>query len=358
MPTTNRDASAYIKEKAVVLSAVADLNANALKPKGTLGGNIAKPPAIFVPQPPPPFIFREERFPNREIIAGVENDGNSSVNGIGTNAKFNSIVTAYRIDNIIYVVDRNYFHIRKFNILTNEVTTYISKNTTLSPTITTNLLFEQYPNCVTHDPIRNFMYIGQSGNILKVDMNTNTISELVSIQTIADMCVSLVYHDNNLYFVDPQQSVIYRVNLTNNAVTLLAGTKRSAGYENDLWDGTRAKFNLAALYDSCLTIDNARNLYLADRNNNAIRRINIDSTRVTTFLTLSAQAKCVYYDSTERALYFSEGPLVKKISMLRPFFFIPTMDTLGGSLDLGGFIVVNRNLMYLITGRSVIYKLY
>lgn len=351
----NRDASSYIKQKAAISSAVADLFANATKPKGTIGNNITKP-VVFVPEPPPPFIFRDEQFPNKVIVAGVLNDGNSSVNGIGTSAKFNSIVSSFRIDNIIYVVDRAFFNIRKFNIITTEVSTYISANAALNPTITTSLL--NYPSSIAYDSRQNIMYIGQKTNILKVDMNNNTISELISLSPISTTCVSIIYEDNNLYYADPSQSVIYRVNLlNNNALTLLAGTKNSSGYENSI-NGATAKFNIGNTYDSCLTMDTARNLYLADVNNKAIRKINIDTSRVSTFLTLSDFTKIIYYDKTENSLYYSESSYIKKISMKNPFYFIPTMDTVGSLEDLGGFIVVNRNLIYLTSGRSVIYKIY
>ena len=82
--------------------------------------------------------------------------------------------------------------------------------------------------------------------------------------------------NGNMYISDRLAYVIRKVN-TSGIITSIAGTSGISGYGGDGGPATAAKFNLDM---NCSGIDNSGNLYIADPNNNRIRRITYNSTRI------------------------------------------------------------------------------
>jgi sugar lactone lactonase YvrE len=81
----------------------------------------------------------------------------------------------------------------------------------------------------------------------------------------AGMCVDAA---GNIYFADPGKNVIRKIH-TDGIITTIAGNGNS-GYSGDGGQATAAKLN--SPYDVC--VDASGNLYVADKGNHAIRKIN------------------------------------------------------------------------------------
>jgi DNA-binding beta-propeller fold protein YncE len=82
----------------------------------------------------------------------------------------------------------------------------------------------------------------------------------------------------NLYFSDTFNHCIRRVDARSGVITTCAGCGE-AGYSGDGGPATRARFN----EPYGIALDNAGNIYVADRHNHCVRRIDGSSGIVTTF---------------------------------------------------------------------------
>lgn len=84
--------------------------------------------------------------------------------------------------------------------------------------------------------------------------------------------------DGNLYFSDTFNHCIRRVDARTDIITTVAGCGE-AGYSGDNGPATRARFN----EPYGIAVDRNRNIYVADRHNHCVRRIDGASGIVTTF---------------------------------------------------------------------------
>jgi len=132
-----------------------------------------------------------------------------------------------------------------------------------------------------------------SGNLLISDAGNRVIRRVSSsgiISTIAGIAGSYGYsgdggpatsaqlgapaglctdNNGNIYFADPGKNVIRKIDASG-VITTIAGTGGTNGYSGDGGQATAALLNFPN--DVCL--DAAGNLYIADKNNHAIRKIN------------------------------------------------------------------------------------
>jgi DNA-binding beta-propeller fold protein YncE len=84
--------------------------------------------------------------------------------------------------------------------------------------------------------------------------------------------------DGNLYFSDTFNHCIRRVDARTNVITTIAGCGE-AGYSGDGGPATRARFN----EPYGIVVDQAANVYVADRHNHCVRRVDAATGIVTTF---------------------------------------------------------------------------
>src|SRR5205807_1046022 len=82
----------------------------------------------------------------------------------------------------------------------------------------------------------------------------------------------------NLYFSDTFNHCVRRVDARSNIITTCAGCGE-AGYSGDGGPATRARFN----EPYGIAVDRAGNIYVADRHNHCVRRVDAASGTVTTF---------------------------------------------------------------------------
>ena len=290
-----------------------------------------------------------------EIVAGVLNDGNSTLDGYGTNAKFHSTFGLANTDNnTIYIVDRSYQLIRKYLISTNYVSTFAGQDGSYGSTNGTTLLNSSfnYPNNIAYDSVNNIMYISESNDIRKINLNTNTITTLLNKPAGYEVFTSIIYKNNFIYGIDNQKSIIFKIDPSTSNITILAGsTSGGKGYV----DGTGAsvRFN-TDLLSNTITADSVGNLYIADRNNNCIRKLNITTNEVTTFQSVS-DIITITYNLADGLLYYvsNNGLYTLNLSTKEIKKVFQSKYTLES-----GIVIINSDLFYFVSPNSILIKVY
>jgi sugar lactone lactonase YvrE len=130
--------------------------------------------------------------------------------------------------------------------------------------------------------------IDSSDNLYVTEFANNDIRKITPTGVVTTLALTgaalngpegIVYYAGNLYFADSSNNAIKMVAITGGAVTTIAGSTANPGTPgNHNATGTTATFN----YPVGITVDSAGNLYVADWNNNAIRKIAMPGAVVTT----------------------------------------------------------------------------
>ncbi|MGH9573047.1 MAG: choice-of-anchor D domain-containing protein [Candidatus Acidiferrales bacterium] len=136
----------------------------------------------------------------------------------------------------------------------------------------------------------NYIYVADSGNhIIRKTLLTGTTPNPISTiagtpgatgnlgDSGAAMSAQLnspfgvrVDAAGDVYIADPASNVIRKVNVATGVISTIAGTA-SAGYSGDAGDATKAQLN----GPSDFAIDESGNLYIADSQNGAVRKIDV-----------------------------------------------------------------------------------
>ena len=166
-------------------------------------------------------------------IAGYSGDG-----GLATNAELNNPYgVAVDSNGNIYIADTNNNRIRKVNSTTGIITTIAGNGTA-----------------------------GYSG-----DGGLATNAELYYPYGVA------VDSNGNIYIADTYNNRIRKVNSTTGIITTIAGNG-TAGYSGDGGPATNAQLN----YPYGVAVDSSGNIYIADTDNNRIRKVNSTTGIITT----------------------------------------------------------------------------
>jgi len=182
------------------------------------------------------------------------------VDGIGTAAQLNDPRFIGTDGTYLYIGDNVNFAVRKIHMTTAQVTTIATSFATLNDprgfaVYNNNLYVTDYNN----DAIR------------QIDLNTNTLTTVVSTGLNSPSGLALV--GTNLYIGDKNSDRILTTTIGVWTVSTFAGS--SNGYTNGT--GTSALFRTP----EGVTTDGV-NLYIADIGNNAIRKIVVSTSAVTT----------------------------------------------------------------------------
>jgi hypothetical protein len=354
---TNYDASAWIRYKDVSANSIGNSVIDSTKKRSVIPYVLYKPvynqifsKNRFIEAEVP---FRRTPLSTRTLVAGSEGIMTATIDGNSSTSRIQSASFVKAIGNFIYVLDRSYAFLRRLDITTNVLSTYVAAATAVSPNSYTATIVNSsiyYPNSIAYDSTNQTMYLTQSSDILKVNLTTNTVS-LLTITPAFSVGSAGVYNRGYVYVVDSQDNVIYKVNVADNTSTIVVGAKGVSGSTDGI--GTAARINIGTILTSCLTSDSSNNLYLADRLNKKIRKINLDTLEVSTFLTLSQNVDIVLYEETENVLYYSQGKSFYKVKLNDSNSSV-SIATNTDNVSTGTF--VNPDLMYLGTSSGTIYK--
>lgn len=220
-------------------------------------------------------------------FAGTAGSG-STVDGTGTAARFNNPHGIVYTGGYLYVADYFGQVIRRISTTTGVVTTFAG-TVGVSGYVNAVGTAAQFAYPVALATDGTYIYVAGEAAIQKIEISSATVSEVAGQSGTADYVdatgsaarfgwiTALAVHAGQLYSIDDFNN-IRKIDLATNAVTTIAGsTSGTAGFADGV--GTAARF----FYPTGLTISNS-NLYVADRGNNSIRKVDLTTNEVTTLL--------------------------------------------------------------------------
>ena len=199
--------------------------------------------------------------------------------------------------NALFVADRDNNVIRELNLSTGIVTTVAGTGTygdggTGIPATSADLAS---PTAVAVDRSGTVLYIADTFNnmVRKVNLTNGIITTVAGTGTagfsgdngpataaeLFDPSGLAVGSSGTLYISDSDNEVVRQVNPTTQVITTIAGTPTTLGYSGD--NGPATSATLATPYGVALNSANTV-LYIADRDNNAIRELNLTTGIITT----------------------------------------------------------------------------
>ena len=255
----------------------------------------------------------------------------------------------------LYVADTQNYRIRKIVISTGVVTTLAGSTSGYLDATGTSAKFDTPFYGITIDSTNTNLYVGDEYNIRirKIVISTGVVTTLAGsgvsgyldatgtaakFETISGITIDST--NTNLYVVDTTRNCIRKIVISTAVVTTLAGST-VPGYLDAT--GTSAKF----FNPIGITIDSTNtNLYVADKNNNLIRKIVISTGVVTTLAGSIYQSgyldgigtsalfnypTVIQIDSTNTNLY-----VVDNVNLIRKIVISTgVVTTLAGSMTSG-----------------------
>lgn len=214
------------------------------------------------------------------LAGGIDGDAD----GVGSAARFSVPMGITTDGTNLYVTDRDNHKIRKIVIATGEVTTFAGSGFMgFSNGTGTSAVFD-FPVGITTDGVN--LYVVDSGNsyirkvvIATAEVTTFTVKGFWNAYTESDRFfwpTGITTDGTNLYVLDGNSfniSLIFKITLASGEATLLAGG--NSGNTDGL--GSVARFGSP----QWMTTD-GKNLYVADRDNHSIRKIELVSNTVST----------------------------------------------------------------------------
>jgi len=291
----------------------------------------------------------------KTVLAGVFKNTDPDLDGIGLLARIRDVHQILYYNNYIYILNRAYQTIRRYNVSTGEVSIFAGQYNVLGSTNGTTLLNSSffYPTTMTIDSVNNIMYIGTNSNIRAIDLNTNTITTFLNRPASIDQFTSLIYQNGFLYGTDPGKLVVYKIEVSTKTFTIIAGTSGAArGFVDGI--GAAARFSINLNLSDGLVFYND-NLYVADGRNNSIRKINVNTTEVTTFFTIPNINSIVLFNGS--IYYFELDSDKVNYSFYKIDINTVTKKRLfRTSPAIRSFQVINENLLYVADANNQIVK--
>lgn len=302
MPTYDQSVSDYIKQKNTLQSL--NIDKNVINP---LKSRIIRPYSFYNPRYKLLRNIIRNGLENRSrsfqqsIVAGAVGVS-QFLNGFGTSARFITLNKIIYSNNLVFISDRNYFTIRSYNTITNEVSTTAGQNgvsgSTDGPALSSTF---DYINDITIDSPNNIIYVTTNSGIRRVNLNTNTVSTLsVSYTPTAGTIWAMTYLNGFLYAITTN-NVIYKINLTSLSATVIAGSYGVSGNADGI--GTAATFTFA--FESRIISDNSNTLYVFVANS-VIRKVDLTTNNVTTINVSLGKfyESSITYSSSDNSLYY------------------------------------------------------
>ncbi len=238
--------------------------------------------------------------------------------GIGGAVRFNGPASVVRVGMDLYVADAR-GTIRKIATDTGNVST-IAGATGIwgSADGAGSLARFSNPTGITTDGSNLYVVDGGAQTIRKIVIATNTVTTLAGTAYITGSVdgtgaaasflspTSITIGGSNLYVADTYNSTIRKIVIATGVVTTIAGTANAKGNVDGI--GAAARF----FFPKAITNDGT-NLYVADSENNTIRKIVIATGMVTTFATSrsSFAPNSITTDGTN--LYVADANAIYKV---------------------------------------------
>ena len=249
------------------------------------------------------------------IITTVAGNGTSTPlrysgdGGDGTNAQLN-LPAGVAVDTFgnVYIADTSNHRIRKLD--TNGIITTVAGNGNFAysgdggPATSASL---KSPSGVAFDSSGNLFIADKANNVIRKVNPSGIITTVVFSSQITSPTGVAVDGAGNLFI--PTGSVIRKVN-PSGQLTTVAGTS-SGGYTGDGGFATNATFNTI----SGVAVDTSGNLFIADKNNNAIRKVNTNGI-ITTIVSIAGGLSAplgIVVDSTGN-LFIPSGNVIRKVA--------------------------------------------
>ncbi|MBN2656737.1 MAG: InlB B-repeat-containing protein [Spirochaetales bacterium] len=233
----------------------------------------------------------EPDFPVVSTFAGTA-EASGTDDGTGSDARFESPEGIASDGTNLYVADTFNNLIRKIVIATGEVTTLAGSGAAGSDDGTGTAATFNKPSDLATDGTNLYVVDADSANIRQIVISTGVVTTLVS--GLGAYPYAITTDNTNLYVTDPIQCVIRQIVISNQAVSVLAGSGSPGSADGT---GAAASFN----WPYGITIDGT-DLYVADTSNNLIRKIVIGTGVVTT---IAGSGSSGYADGTGTAAVFN-----------------------------------------------------
>lgn len=230
--------------------------------------------------------------------------------GYGSEAHFSRLDYAVYLNGFFYITDMNNYTVRKYNPSTGEVTTLAGQAGMYgyADGTGTAATFGQTKGIATDG---TYLYVAAGCVIRKIDpvsAKVTTFSGKAGEDTIVDGAASvarfsspygLACDGTYLYVAEPWESIIRRITISTGEVSTIAGKQDEDGMVNATGGAARFNFPHYIAYDS-------GNLYVSDQYNNAIRKIVLSTSAVTTLAGSGSQASADG-NGTSASFYYPAG---------------------------------------------------
>jgi sugar lactone lactonase YvrE len=221
----------------------------------------------------------------------------------------------------IYLADYSAHRIRKINVATGAVTNFAGSG--ISGYLDGGLLAARfsYPTGIKISSDGNTLYVCDNGNCLirKIDLVNSQVSTIAGVYNAFDFGDNpngmlakfnqpadlVIIGDSVLYVSDAENYVIRKINLNTTAVSTVAGTPMTFGNTDAV--GLNAKFRYPR--GLCLA-NNNQTLFVADASNHKIRKINLSDMNVTTLAGTGFQGSADNSIGTLASFYLPQGVAV------------------------------------------------
>ena len=224
-------------------------------------------------------------------IAGTGSSGNSGDGSLAINASLNSPggIAVDSSGNVYVSSIGSGYSIRKIDIATGIITNFAgtgSNGYTGDGGLATNANISQTPSMIFDS--NDNLYFGDRSNhvVRKINKSDNIISTIV---TGANNVHALAIDTNDNIYIGGWQQQVWKWNQTTQNYTIIAGTgSRVVGQQNVLQDSTigdggpatDATFN----YIHGLAVDSTGNVYIGDLNNCRVRKIDVTTGIISTYI--------------------------------------------------------------------------
>ena len=200
---------------------------------------------------------------NMSIFVGQSPTG--SQDGVGTEATFYGPKGIVYFDGFLFVVDTHNYKIRRISA-DGTVTTFAGNGTReIRDGTGTEAGFEVI-TCITVDPSGNLYVADGGGHGIRKITPAGVVTTLdIDLTSFPEINYLAADRSGNLYFTSNGSHCIFK--LTGSTVSILAGNESEHRYRDG--SGNRARFN----QPHGLVVGGDGNIYVADFNNNRIRKI-------------------------------------------------------------------------------------